>query len=260
MSRFARRERPPAGFDVIEPTLSALEAELREKVNEPHEGLRKGESLWPIHQINWQRSRYVYDLYHIYKEISREVYDYCIRMKLVDAALMAKWKKPGYGRLCSTYVINSKNYKFGTVSICRVPKQHLAEGTVVEDPNTGCRGCASGPGGQRNIFGNKYGQYLAAIHMARKHKQLAEHVARGLKDARDAADDAKANDSDADSDAEGGAGIWAQNEEEAVLGPGDEAQTGAEAEREAMKAAAKRGAGSSGINQGGGSSKKQRST
>jgi hypothetical protein len=60
--------------------------------------------------------------------------------------------------------------------------------------------------------------------MARKHKQLAEHVARGLKDARDAADDAKANDSDADSDAEGGAGIWAQNEEEAVLGPGDEAQ------------------------------------
>jgi hypothetical protein len=60
--------------------------------------------------------------------------------------------------------------------------------------------------------------------MARKHKQLAEHVARGLKDARDAADDAKANDSDADSDAQGGAGIWAQNEEEAVLGPGDEAQ------------------------------------
>lgn len=33
---------------------------------------------------------------------------------------MAKWKKPGYERLCSTYVINTKNYKFGTVSICRV--------------------------------------------------------------------------------------------------------------------------------------------
>lgn len=142
MSRFARRERPPAGFEVIEPTLSALEAELREKVNEPHEGLRKGESLWPIHQINWQRSRYVYDLYHIYKEISKEVYDYCVRMKLVDPALMAKWKKPGYGRLCSTYVINSRNYKFGTVSICRVPKQHLAPDTVVEDPNTGTTAAA----------------------------------------------------------------------------------------------------------------------
>lgn len=33
---------------------------------------------------------------------------------------MAKWKKPGYERLCSTYVINTKNYKFGTTSICRV--------------------------------------------------------------------------------------------------------------------------------------------
>lgn len=40
--------------------------------------------------------------------------------KLVDGPLMAKWKKPGYERLCSTYVINTKNYKFGTVSICRV--------------------------------------------------------------------------------------------------------------------------------------------
>lgn len=84
----------------------------------------------------------------------------------------------------------------------------------------GCHGCASGPGGQRNIFGNKYGQYLAAIHMARKHKQLAEHAARGLRDAREAAADADGS----DSEGEGPAGIWAQNEEEAVLGPGDDAQ------------------------------------
>lgn len=44
----------------------------------------------------------------------------CPLQKLVDGPLMAKWKKPGYERLCSTYVINTKNYKFGTVSICRV--------------------------------------------------------------------------------------------------------------------------------------------
>lgn len=43
-----------------------------------------------------------------------------LTQKLVDGPLMAKWKKPGYERLCSTYVINTKNYKFGTVSICRV--------------------------------------------------------------------------------------------------------------------------------------------
>ena len=150
----------------MEPTLSALENELREKVNEPHEGLRKTESQWPIHQINWQKSRYIYDLYYTYGRISREVYDYCMDNKMVDAALIAKWKKPGYERLCSTYAINPKNYKFGTVSICRVPASQLAPGSQIEDPATGCRGCASGSGG--NIFGNKYGQYLAAIQIARE--------------------------------------------------------------------------------------------
>jgi bud site selection protein 31 len=94
----------------------------------------------PIHQINWQKSRYVYDMYYTYERISREVYDYCINNKLVDAALIAKWKKPGYERLCSTYTINPRNYKFGTVSICRVPKQSLPPGAEIEDPMTGCRG------------------------------------------------------------------------------------------------------------------------
>ncbi|CAM9642792.1 unnamed protein product [Discosporangium mesarthrocarpum] len=143
MSKFARKERPPAGYELIESTLNALEIELRESkfwdvvgmfvpsgsglhglssypVNENHEGKRKNESIWPVFQINWQRSRYVFDMFYVYKQISREVLDYCIRNKLVDGGLMAKWKKPGYERLCSTYVINTKNYKFGTVSICRV--------------------------------------------------------------------------------------------------------------------------------------------
>jgi len=109
-------------------------------------------------------------MYYTYERISREVYDYCIQNKLVDAGLIAKWKKSGYERLCSTYVINPKNYKFGTVSMCRVPKFNLAPGTQVEDPITGCRGCASGSGGEKNIFGNKYGQYLAAIQIARENR------------------------------------------------------------------------------------------
>ena len=44
----------------------------------------------------------------------------------------------------------------------------MLQGTEIEDPNTGCRGCSSGDGG--NIFGNKYGQYLAAIQVAREEK------------------------------------------------------------------------------------------
>jgi len=158
----------PPGFEVIEPTLEALDNEMRERVNESHEGYRKNESLWPVHQINWQRTRYVYDMYYKYGRISREVYDYCVRNRIIDSALAAKWKKPGYERLCSTYVINTLNYKFGTVSICRVPNFKLPPGTIVEDVTTGCRGCASGRGGMRNIFGNKYGQYLADIQVARE--------------------------------------------------------------------------------------------
>ena len=46
------------------------------------------------------------------------------------------------------------------------------QGTEIEDPNTGCRGCSSGDGG--NIFGNKYGQYLAAIQVAREEKAAFE--------------------------------------------------------------------------------------
>ena len=85
-------------------------------------------------------------MYYTYGHIDRKVYDYCIDNKLVDAGLIAKWKKPGYEKLCSTYVINPSNYKFASVSICRVPKASLAPGTIVEDPTTGCRGCASGDG------------------------------------------------------------------------------------------------------------------
>ena len=188
MSKFGRKVRtPPPGFEYVEPILTAMDTELREQVNAPHEGLRKTESQWPVHQINWQRSRYIYDLYYTYEKISREVYDYCVNNKLVDAALIAKWKKPGYERLCSTFAINPRNYKFGTVSICRVPRHALPPGTEIEDPNTGCRGCASGSGG--NIFGNKYGQYLAAIQVAREERAARYAAAHAVENDDDDEDD-----------------------------------------------------------------------
>ena len=119
------------------------------EINEDHEGKRKCESIWPIHQINWQRSRYVWDMYKRYKMITKEIYDYCVEQKLCDAALVAKWRKPGYERLCSTMAINSKNSKFGTVSICRVPRQNLSKGQVVRrgEGARGRGGEAKGGGG-----------------------------------------------------------------------------------------------------------------
>jgi bud site selection protein 31 len=179
MSKWSKKARAPPGYEYIQHTMDMLESELREKMNEPHEGKRKCESLWPVHQINWQRSRYVYDMFYKYKKISRQVYDYCIKMKLVDANLIAKWKKPGYERLCSTFAINTKNYNYGTVSICRVPRQQLSEDQAIQEKHSGCRGCASGPGGYHNIFGNKYGQYLARIQIAREEKEGKKKQEKG---------------------------------------------------------------------------------
>ena len=58
------------------------------------------EALWPIFKIHHQKSRYLYDLYYKRKAISKELYDYCIKEKIADANLIAKWKKDGYERLC----------------------------------------------------------------------------------------------------------------------------------------------------------------
>ncbi|KAI2489852.1 G10 protein [Fragilaria crotonensis] len=201
--RWGKKKSPPPGFDYVEPILEALENELRDKVKESNEGKRKTESLWPVHQINWQKSRYIYDLYYTYKRISRQVYDYCIDQKLVDAALIAKWKKPGYERLCSTYVINPTNYKFGTTSLCRVPLfDRSEEQRSAQDPTTGCRGCASGKGaGPRNLFGNKYGQSLAAVQIAREKRMVEierKRKAEEERHAQDGGDDDSTDDNDED--------------------------------------------------------------
>ncbi|KAL3912386.1 MAG: hypothetical protein SGILL_006905 [Bacillariaceae sp.] len=237
--RWNKKKAPPPGFDVVEPTLEALEHELRDKIKENNEKKRKTESMWPVHQINWQKSRYIYDMYYTYGRITRQVYDYCIQQKLVDAALIAKWKKPGYERLCSTYVINPSNYKFGTTSICRVPMwDRSAEAKTAQDPTTGCLGCASGKGaGPRNIFGNKYGQYLAAVQIAREERlQKLEEKRRQDEEERKKAgdeetdDDSDDDDSDDDDDSEDdygpspAAGVWAgsnklqQKSEQMIVG------------------------------------------
>jgi bud site selection protein 31 len=174
------KKAPPPGFEIIQPILEILDNELRDKVKESNLGKRNTESIWPVHQINWQKSRYVYDMYYTYNRISKKVYEYCVKQKIVDGALIAKWKKPGYERLCSTYVINPANYKFGTTSICRVPIKDRSEmQKTAQDPTTGCLGCASGrDAGPRNIFGNKYGQNLAAVQIARENRMNAAQAKR----------------------------------------------------------------------------------
>lgn len=57
----------------------------------------------PIHRINYERTRYVYELHYKTKEISRELLDFCIREKVreclprarkrCDVAHMCRWAR-----------------------------------------------------------------------------------------------------------------------------------------------------------------------
>lgn len=72
----------------------------------------------------------------------------------------------------------------------QVPKQQLEAGRIVVDVTCGCLGCASGKAGFRNIFGNKYGQYLADVQASREERaQNAAQLAATRVEAMAAATD-----------------------------------------------------------------------
>ena len=130
------------------------------------------------------------------------------------------------------------------------------------------RGCASGSG--ENIFGNKYGQYLAAIQIARENRKAMKEAARqeDEDDEYDIEENETADDDDNDSEvkvtsgkkravedkeedykgaADGSSGskvnsnIWAANEEEDNIELSEEmiGELAGDAKQEAMFAASK---------------------
>ncbi|CAA0830190.1 G10 family protein [Striga hermonthica] len=57
--------------------------------------------------------------------------------------LIAKWKTPGYERLCCLRCMQPEDHNFQMTCFCRVPK-HLRKEKVVECVHCSCGGCASG--------------------------------------------------------------------------------------------------------------------
>lgn len=49
------RKPPPDGFDDLEDTLLEFANKMKDAENDPHEGKKKQEALWPIFQITHQR-------------------------------------------------------------------------------------------------------------------------------------------------------------------------------------------------------------
>ncbi len=107
-----RNKRKPKGWELVEPVLKEMANQMREAEQESQQGKRKVESTWRIWQLHHQRSRYVYELFYKKKEVSRELYDYCLNEKWADRALIAKWKKSGYERLCCLLCIQNKDHNF----------------------------------------------------------------------------------------------------------------------------------------------------
>ncbi|GJV68189.1 protein BUD31 homolog 2 [Tanacetum coccineum] len=64
--------------------------------NDPHDGKRKCEALWTIFKIAHQQSRYVFDLYHRRKEISAELFEFCLDQGYADRNLIAISKKASF--------------------------------------------------------------------------------------------------------------------------------------------------------------------
>lgn len=137
---------PPEGWEIIEPTLEELHRKMRLAENESNDGKRKMESVWGVMRVHHQRSRYIYEMYYKRKAITKEVYDYCLKEGYADGALIAKWKKTGYEKLCCISCIQPRDTNFGNSCICRVPRQKLDQDKVIECAACGCRGCASGSG------------------------------------------------------------------------------------------------------------------
>lgn len=140
--------KPPEGWDDVLPQLEEFQAQMRDAVNEPHEGKRRNEATWKITRIHHERSRYIYELYYKKKAISKELYDFLLQEKWGDAALIAKWKKPGYEYLCSLQAIDKRNSNFNTTAICRVPLHLRKSGGTGPSVTTGCISCASQEAGR----------------------------------------------------------------------------------------------------------------
>jgi len=145
--RRLKNKKAPEGWELIEEVIEDFEQQMKDAVAEEHEGKRRHELTWKIHRIHWEKNRFIFDLMYKRKVMSRELYDWLVREKIADGALIAKWRKPGYENLCSMLAIQKGNHNFGTTSHCRVPlKKRAPQQRITPDVQTGCISCCSGDG------------------------------------------------------------------------------------------------------------------
>ena len=145
MGRIGSRRQPPEGFATLQPFLASIDAQLKAVHAAPHDTLRRNEPTWAIMRLHHQRTRHIYEEWRAGR-ISAALLDYLKAEGYADGALMALWKKPGYENVCCTRCVQAGEATWGGVCICRVPRDQLPPGKVVECVCCGCRGCGGGHG------------------------------------------------------------------------------------------------------------------
>ena len=75
--RKLKNKKPPEGWELIEEVIEDFEGQMKEAVNEEHEGRRKNELAWKIHRIHWEKNRFIFDLMYQRKVMSKELVSAC---------------------------------------------------------------------------------------------------------------------------------------------------------------------------------------
>lgn len=74
------------GWELIEEVIMDFENQMKEAVNEEHEGKRKCELTWKVHRIHWEKNRFIYDLMYVRKVMSRELVSLFFPESLIQRA------------------------------------------------------------------------------------------------------------------------------------------------------------------------------
>ncbi|GJD11301.1 Protein BUD31 homolog 2 [Galdieria sulphuraria] len=132
-----RQKKLPKGFELIETQLEKFEDEMREIMNDTMEDKMRNELTWKVHKLHWKKNRFIFNLYYKEKAISKELFDFLVKEKVVDDNLISKWRKPGYENLCSLAVISKTNTNFRTAGVAFLVLQETVDPSGQLPPEEG---------------------------------------------------------------------------------------------------------------------------
>ena len=145
MMKFGPNQRTmyPKGFDRIAPKLKELEENSLDLG--PDIRLKGPTAKQPQAkmQANYDRSRYVYNLFYKNNNISRELFDFLIKNGYADQKLIQQWRKPGYEKLCCLECMKGQTSNFGGSCICRIPRSTIGDNVTFNCHECGCMGCST---------------------------------------------------------------------------------------------------------------------